>query len=109
MFARKSAALLLSLAFAAASASAAAVSLGALTVESRPGEPLNAVLEIDDVDLSVSPLLVRVAPPSTYERQGVAWPEEVEGLRIAKDSAKNGIRVRVLGKERIEEIGRAHV
>ena len=102
MFARKSAALLLSLAFAAASASAAAVSLGALTVESRPGEPLNAVLEIDDVDLSVSPLLVRVAPPSTYERQGVAWPEEVEGLRIAKDSAKNGIRVRVLGKERIE-------
>lgn len=102
MFARKSAALLLSFAFAAASASAAAVSLGALTVESRPGEPLNAVLEIDDVDLSVSPLLVRVAPPSTYERQGVAWPEEVEGLRIAKDSAKNGIRVRVLGKERIE-------
>ena len=47
MFARKSAALLLSFAFAAASASAAAVSLGALTVESRPGEPLNAVLEIE--------------------------------------------------------------
>ena len=102
MFARKSAALLLSLAFAAASASAAAVSLGNLTVESRPGEPLNAVLEIDDVDLSVSPLLVRVAPPATYERQGVAWPEEVEGLRIAKDSAKNGVRVRVIGNENVE-------
>ena len=102
MFARKSAALLLSLAFAAASASAAAVSLGNLTVESRPGEPLNAVLEIDDVDLSVSPLLVRVAPPATYERQGVAWPEEVEGLRIAKDPAKNGVRVRVIGNESVE-------
>lgn len=101
MFARKSAAILLSLAFAAAAASASAVSLGTLTVESRPGEPLNAVLEIDDVDLSVSPLLVRVAPPATYKREGVDWPDEVAGLRIAKDPGQNGIRVRVLGKESV--------
>lgn len=101
MFARKSAAILLSLAFAAAAASASAVSLGTLTVESRPGEPLNAVLEIDDVDLSVSPLLVRVAPPATYKREGVDWPDEVAGLRIAKDPGRNGIRVRVLGKESV--------
>ncbi len=53
--------------------SAQAVQLGNLTVESQPGEPLDAVLEIEDLDLTISPLLVRVAPPATYLREGVNW------------------------------------
>lgn len=88
--------------FAAASLAAeaaSAVSLGSLTVQSRPGEPLNAVLEINDVDLTVSPLLVRVAPPATYLRQGVSWPEQAQDLRITRDGANSGVRVRVVGEE----------
>ena len=66
-------------------AAAQAVSLGSLTVESRPGEPLDAVLEIDDLDLTISPLLVRVAPPATYLREGVAWPVQVQDLKMVRD------------------------
>lgn len=99
---KTAAALLLSLAFSTASMAVDAVSLGSLTVESKPGQPLDAVLEIDDVDLTVSPLLVRVAPPGTYLRQGVQWPEQARDLRIAKDHAAQGVRVRVIGSEGVE-------
>lgn len=81
--------------------SASAVSLGDLTVESRPGEPLDAVLMIDDVDVTVSPLLVRVAPPATYLREGVQWPEQAQDLRITRDRAPTGVSVRVVGDEKL--------
>lgn len=101
--ARKTAlAILLSFAFSTASVAVDAVSLGRLTVESKPGQPMDAVLEIDDVDLTVSPLLVRVAPPATYLRQGVQWPEQARDLRIAKDQAAQGVRVRVVGDEGVQ-------
>lgn len=101
--ARKTAlAILLSFAFSTASMAVDAVSLGRLTVESKPGQPMDAVLEIDDVDLTVSPLLVRVAPPATYLRQGVQWPEQARDLRIAKDQASQGVRVRVVGDEGVQ-------
>ena len=67
--------------------SAQAVSLGDLTVESKPGEPLEALLEINDLDLTISPLLVRVAPPATYLREGVNWPSQVQDLKLARDGS----------------------
>ncbi|MGN1150442.1 MAG: hypothetical protein ACI4SY_07025 [Sutterella sp.] len=82
-------------------AAAHAVSLGSLTVESRPGEPLDAVLEIDDLDLTISPLLVRVAPPATYLREGVAWPIQVQDLKMVRDSASSRVRLRIFGTQQI--------
>lgn len=82
-------------------AAAQAVSLGSLTVESRPGEPLDAVLEIDDLDLTISPLLVRVAPPATYLREGVAWPVQVQDLKMVRDSASSRVRLRIFGTQQI--------
>lgn len=61
----------IALALTTMSTLACAVSLGDLTVQSRPGEPMQATLQIEDLDLTISPLLVRVAPPSTYLRVGV--------------------------------------
>lgn len=87
-----------SAALAAFLASAAgAVSLGDLKVESAPGEPFDAVLEIHDVDLSVSPLLVRIAPAATYEREGIEPPEAARSLRLTRDANPGGVRVRVAG------------
>lgn len=87
-----------SAALAAFLASAAgAVSLGDLKVESAPGEPFDAVLEIHDVDLSVSPLLVRIAPAATYEREGIEPPEAAGSLRLTRDANPGGVRVRVAG------------
>ena len=54
--------------------------LGEMTVRSVPGEPLDAILTIEDVDLSSTTSMVRVAPPGTYLREGVAWPEQVQDL-----------------------------
>lgn len=82
--------------------SAQAVSLGELTVESLPGEPLDAILRIDDVDLTVSPLLVRVAPPATYLREGVQWPSQAQDLRIMKDRTLSGVSVRVVGNAKLD-------
>ena len=74
--------------------SAQAVSLGDLTVESKPGEPLEALLEINDLDLTISPLLVRVAPPATYLREGVNWPSQVQDLKLARDGSNGTVRLR---------------
>ena len=75
-----------------------AVELGDLTVVSRPGQPLDAVLEVDDVDITVSPLLVRVAPPATYLREGVEWPLEAQDLKMARMGSEAGqVRVKVVG------------
>ena len=57
-----------------------AAMLGEMTVRSVPGEPLDAILTIEDVDLSSTTSMVRVAPPGTYLREGVAWPEQVQDL-----------------------------
>lgn len=80
-------------------ASAQAVSLGDLTVESKPGEPLEALLEINDLDLTISPLLVRVAPPATYLREGVNWPSQVQDLKLARDGKNGTIRLRLYGEQ----------
>lgn len=77
-----------------------AAMLGEMTVRSVPGEPLDAILTIEDVDLSSTTSMVRVAPPGTYLREGVAWPEQVQDLKLKRDaSADNNVTVRVVGSE----------
>lgn len=82
--------------------SAQAVSLGDLTVESKPGEPLEALLEINDFDLTISPLLVRVAPPATYLREGVNWPSQVQDLKLARDGSNGTVRLRLYGEQALQ-------
>ena len=82
--------------------SAQAVSLGDLTVESKPGEPLEALLEINDLDLTISPLLVRVAPPATYLREGVNWPSQVQDLKLARDCSNGTVRLRLYGEQALQ-------
>lgn len=82
--------------------SAQAVSLGDLTVESKPGEPLEALLEINDLDLTISPLLVRVAPPATYLREGVNWPSQVQNLKLARDGSNGTVRLRLYGEQALQ-------
>lgn len=82
--------------------SAQAVSLGDLTVESKPGEPLEALLEINDLDLTISPLLVRVAPPATYLREGVNWPSLVQDLKLARDGSNGTVRLRLYGEQALQ-------
>ena len=82
--------------------SAQAVSLGDLTVESKPGEPLEALLELNDLDLTISPLLVRVAPPATYLREGVNWPSQVQDLKLARDGSNGTVRLRLYGEQALQ-------
>lgn len=83
---------------------AGAVTLGDLRVTSAPGQPLEAVLEVNDVDITLSPLLVRVAPPASYLREGVSWPQEAQDLKMARMSDDAGkVRVRVVGKQSLAE------
>lgn len=82
--------------------SAQAVSLGDLTVESKPGEPLEALLEINDLDLTISPLLVRVAPPATYLREGVNWPSQVQDLKLARDGSNGTVRLRLYSEQALQ-------
>lgn len=82
--------------------SAQPVSLGDLTVESKPGEPLEALLEINDLDLTISPLLVRVAPPATYLREGVNWPSQVQDLKLARDGSNGTVRLRLYGEQALQ-------
>lgn len=82
--------------------SAQAVSLGDLTVESKPGEPLEALLEINDLDLTISPLLVRVAPPATYLREGVNWPSQVQDLKLVRDGSNGTVRLRLYGEQALQ-------
>ena len=82
--------------------SAQAVSLGDLTVESKPGEPLEALLEINDLDLTICPLLVRVAPPATYLREGVNWPSQVQDLKLARDGSNGTVRLRLYGEQALQ-------
>jgi pilus assembly protein FimV len=76
-----------------------AVSLGNLTVVSQPGDPLNAVLEVEDVDFTISPLLVRVAPQSAYAREGIEWPEEAKNLRMQRDPRRSTVALRISGAQ----------
>ncbi len=98
MFAKRMLAGATALAILGFAVSAQAVSLGDLTVESKPGEPLEALLEINDLDLTISPLLVRVAPPATYLREGVNWPSQVQDLKLARDGTNGTIRLRLYGE-----------
>lgn len=96
-FAKSTLSLLCSLLF---SGSLSAAVLGEMTVRSVPGEPLDAILTIEDVDLSSTTSMVRVAPPGTYLREGVAWPEQVQDLKLKRDAAAdNNVTVRVVGSE----------
>lgn len=92
----------LSLAIFAMSSAVGAVSLGDLTVLSHPGEPMEATLKIEDLDLTISPLLVRVAPPATYMRVGVNWPQQVQDLKLVRDGSSNAIQVKVIGTKPID-------
>ena len=60
----------LAAALVSAFGAASAAELGALTVYSNVGEPLEAKLEVRDVNPKVEPLLVRLAPASVYQRVG---------------------------------------
>lgn len=81
-----------------------AVELGDLKVVSQPGQPLEAVLNINDVDITISPLLVRVAPPATYLREGVEWPREAQDLKMARMGGEAGkVRVKVVGGQSLSE------
>lgn len=81
-----------------------AVELGDLKVVSQPGQPLEAVLDVNDVDITISPLLVRVAPPATYLREGVEWPREVQDLKMARMGGEAGkVRVKVVGGQSLSE------
>ena len=81
-----------------------AVDLGDLKVVSQPGPPLEAVLDVNDVDITISPLLVRVAPPATYLREGVEWPREAQDLKMARMGGEAGkVRVKVVGGQSLSE------
>lgn len=81
-----------------------AVELGDLKVVSQPGQPLEAVLDVNDVDITISPLLVRVAPPATYLREGVEWPREAQDLKMARMGGEAGkVRVKVVGAQSLSE------
>lgn len=81
-----------------------AVELGDLKVVSQPGQPLEAVLDVNDVDITISPLLVRVAPPATYLREGVDWPREAQDLKMARMGGEAGkVRVKVVGGQSLSE------
>ena len=81
-----------------------AVELGDLKVVSQPGQPLEAVLDVNDVDITISPLLVRVAPPATYLREGVEWPREAQDLKMARMGGEAGkVRVQVVGGQSLSE------
>ena len=81
-----------------------AVELGYLKVVSQPGQPLEAVLDVNDVDITISPLLVRVAPPATYLREGVEWPREAQDLKMARMGGEAGkVRVKVVGGQSLSE------
>lgn len=81
-----------------------AVELGDLKVVSQPGQPLEAVLDVNDVDITISPLLVRVAPPATYLREGVEWPREAQALKMARMGGEAGkVRVKVVGGQSLSE------
>lgn len=81
-----------------------AVELGDLKVVSQPGQPLEAVLDVNDVDITISPLLVRVAPPATYLREGVEWPREAQDLKMARMGGEAGkVRVKVVGGKSLSE------
>lgn len=81
-----------------------AVELGDLKVVSQPGQPLEAVLDVNDVDITISPLMVRVAPPATYLREGVEWPREAQDLKMARMGGEAGkVRVKVVGGQSLSE------
>lgn len=81
-----------------------AVELGDLKVVSQSGQPLEAVLDVNDVDITISPLLVRVAPPATYLREGVEWPREAQDLKMARMGGEAGkVRVKVVGGQSLSE------
>ena len=62
------------------------------------------MLDVNDVDITISPLLVRVAPPATYLREGVEWPREAQDLKMARMGGEAGkVRVKVVGGQSLSE------
>ena len=95
MYKKKLSASLTALALFSFSMGVGAVELGDLNVESKLGEPFEAKLEIVDVDPAISPLLVRIAPPSVYESQKKTTPAELYALKMERLSAGEKVVLRV--------------
>lgn len=94
--------LLLTALSCAAASTAGAVALGDITMTSQPGSPMEATLQIDDIDYTKSPILVRIAPPATYIREGVEWPNQARDLFIAKAREPQGLKLQIIGESRLE-------
>lgn len=80
-----------------------AVSLGPLVIESAPGEPMQGVIEVRDIDIlsaRTQPAIIRLATPATYDRNGMSWPKEVQDLRLESDQEKSALYLRVIGQNR---------
>ena len=84
MFKKKLSASLTALALFGFAMGAEAIALGDLNIESKLGEPFEAKLEIVDVDPTISPLLVRIAPPSVYEREQQKAPDDIYALKMER-------------------------
>ena len=90
----------LAAALVSAFGAASAAELGALTVYSNVGEPLEAKLEVRDVNPKVEPLLVRLAPSSVYQRVGKDSKVNTRDLTLELES-KSPYVVRINGKNPI--------
>lgn len=95
MFKKKVSASLTALALFSFAMGAEAIALGDLNIESKLGEPFEAKLKIVDVDPSISPLLVRIAPPSVYERQQKKAPVDIYALKMERLSGGETVVLRV--------------
>lgn len=74
-----------------------AAELGALSIYSAVGEPFSARLNVSQVDPKVKPLLVRLAPPAAYARQGLTQSSDTLGFRV-KLLSQSPYQVAITGK-----------
>lgn len=95
----KKVAFLVAVAWAVAAACQAA-ELGALSIYSAAGEPFSARLSVSQVDPKVKPLMVRLAPPAVYARQGLTQSPDSLGLRV-KLLSQNPYQVSITGKNAV--------
>lgn len=95
----KKVAFLVAAAWAVAAACQAA-ELGALSIYSAAGEPFSARLSVSQVDPKVKPLMVRLAPPAVYARQGLTQSPDSLGLRV-KLLSQNPYQVSITGKNAV--------
>ena len=70
-----------------------AAGLGRLTVLSGLGEPLNAEIELAANKSELSSLTARIAPPETYDEQGIGRPALLNSVRVELASKADGSTV----------------